>query len=155
TAAVLQPTKQGLLFTLDRDSGAPIIPVEERPVPQGGVMGEVLSPTQPFPVAPAPLSPDKISPADAYGLTPWDRGACRDLLANARNEGMFTPPSTEGTLVFPFTGGGMNWGGLAFDAAHDVAYVNTSSAVHKVTLIPREQFLAERLKYPKLEISPQ
>jgi quinoprotein glucose dehydrogenase len=154
-AAVLQPTKQGLLFTLDRDSGAPIIPVEERPVPQGGVMGEVLSPTQPFPVAPAPLSPDKITPDDAYGLTPWDRSSCRDQMKGARNEGMFTPPSTEGTLIYPFTGGGMNWGGLAFDSAHNIAYVNTSSAIHKVTLIPRDRMLAERLAHPKLEISPQ
>ena len=53
----MQPTKQGLLFTLDRTTGAPVIPVEERPTPQGGAPGETLSPTQPFPVAPAPLAP--------------------------------------------------------------------------------------------------
>ncbi|HEX2760014.1 MAG TPA: PQQ-binding-like beta-propeller repeat protein, partial [Rhizomicrobium sp.] len=71
--AVLQPTKQGLLFTLDRDTGKPIIPVEERKVPQGGAPGEKLSPTQPFPVAPAPLAPHRITPDQAFGLTFWDR----------------------------------------------------------------------------------
>ena len=76
--AVLQPTKQGLLFTLDRDTGEPVIPVVERKVPQGGAPGEKLSPTQPFPIAPKPLAPSTIRPDQAYGLTFWDRGKCRD-----------------------------------------------------------------------------
>ena len=113
--AVLQPTKQGLLFTLDRDTGAPLIPVVERKVPQGGAPGEALSPTQPFPVAPTPLAPNRISPDDAFGLTFWDRGKCRDAIAAARHDGLYTPPSTQGTILYPFTGGGANWGGLAFD----------------------------------------
>ncbi|MEJ1968102.1 MAG: hypothetical protein WDN03_05585 [Rhizomicrobium sp.] len=65
-AAVLQPTKQGLLFTVNRDTGAPVIPVVERAVPQGGAPGEHLSPTQPFPVVPAPLAPSRITPDDAF-----------------------------------------------------------------------------------------
>jgi quinoprotein glucose dehydrogenase len=73
----------GLLFTLDRDTGAPLIPVEERRVPQGGAPGEQLSPTQPFPIAPKP-SRARARPDDAFGLTFWDRGACRDRIAKAR-----------------------------------------------------------------------
>jgi quinoprotein glucose dehydrogenase len=153
--AVIQTTKQGLVFTLDRDSGRPIIPVEERPVPQGGEVGEVLSPTQPFPVAPAPLAPNRIQASDAYGLTPWDRDACRKLIAGARNEGIYTPPSTKGTILYPFTGGGSNWGGIAYDAGHGIAFVNTSSALHKVTLIPAAKVDAEEKANPEVEISPQ
>lgn len=153
--AVLQATKQGLLFSFDRETGAPLVPVVERKVPQGGAPGEVLSPTQPFPVAPKPLSPSRIKPEDAFGLTFWDRGACRKLLAANRADGLYTPPTVGGTLIYPFTGGGANWGGLAFDASRDVVYVNTSSAIHIVKLIPQKDFAAARRAEPDKEISPQ
>ena len=151
--AVLQPTKQGLLFTLDRETGQPIIPVEERKVPQGAAPGDRLSPTQPFPIAPPPLAPSKIAPDDAFGLTFWDRGKCRDAIQAARHEGLFTPPSTQGTLIYPFTGGGANWGGLSFDSRRNVVFVNTSSIVHEVTLIPSADFDAFRKDHPHQEIS--
>jgi quinoprotein glucose dehydrogenase len=80
--AVIQGTKQGLVFVLDRDTGQPVLPVEERPVPQGGVAGEALSPTQPFPADLPPLGPDRITPEQAYGLTPWDRGACAKAISS-------------------------------------------------------------------------
>ena len=150
----MQPTKQGLLFTLDRDTGAPLIPVVERKVPQGGAPGEVLSPTQPFPIAPKPLAPTHIAPEDAFGLTFWDRGKCRDMIAAARHDGLYTPPSTQGTILYPFTGGGTNWGGLAFDEAHDVVYVNTSSAMHLVTLIKQKDFAATQEHFFDKEVSP-
>jgi quinoprotein glucose dehydrogenase len=153
--AVIQATKQGLLFTLDRETGRPIIPVEERPVPQGGALGEVLSPTQPIPVAPAALAPSRITPDDAFGLTPWDRNACRKLIASGRAEGLYTPPTTKGTIMYPFTGGGSNWGGIAYDAGRGVAYVNTTSALHRITLVPSENLAAERKASPDAEISPQ
>ena len=153
--AVLQPTKQGLLFTLNRDTGAPVIPVVERPVPQAGAPGETLAPTQPFPTAPRPLAPSIIRPEDAFGLTPWDRAQCRRAIAGARHEGLFTPPSLQGTIVYPFTGGGSNWGGLAFDPGRQVAYVNTSSVLHLVTLIPAAKVAAARTAEPNAEISPQ
>ncbi|MEO8812987.1 MAG: pyrroloquinoline quinone-dependent dehydrogenase [Caulobacteraceae bacterium] len=154
-AAVLEPTKQGLLFTLDEGSGAPVIPVVERPVPQGGAPGERLSPTQPFPTLPRPLAPGRISPSDAFGLTPIDRKACRDKIAAARHDGLFTPPSLGGTLIYPFTGGGSNWGGLAFDPGRGVAYLNTSSALHLVRLIPAAKVAAARRARPDVEISSQ
>jgi quinoprotein glucose dehydrogenase len=153
--AVLQATKQGLFFTLDRATGQPVIPVEERPVPQGGALGEVLSPTQPFPVAPAPLAPSHISAADAYGITPLDRSACRKKMEGKRNEGLFTPPSTEGTLIYPFTGGGVNWGGMAFDPTTNTAYVNTSSGLHLVTLIPQDRLEADDKAHPDVEHARQ
>ena len=152
--AVLQPTKQGLLFTLNRDTGAPVIPVVERPVPQGGAPGEVLSPTQPFPIAPRPLAPSTIRPDDAFGILPWGNERCRRLITAARHEGLYTPPSLQGTILYPFTGGGMNWGGLAFDPGRQVAYLNTSSAMHLVTLIPAAKVAAARAAEPDVEISP-
>ena len=144
---VIQPTKQGFVFVLDRDSGKPVWPVEERAVPQGGAEGEQLSPTQPFPTHVPALVPQRISPDDVFGLVPFrDRAVCREQLAKARNEGLYTPPSTQGTVVFPMTGGGVNWGGAAFDPVNQILYANTSRAVHIVKLIPRGD--AEGLKPP-------
>src|SRR4051794_28782372 len=135
---VIQPTKQGFVFVLDRDTGKPVWPVEERSVPQGGAEGEALSPTQPFPTHVPVLVPQAISADDVFGLIPFrDRAVCRDQFAAARNEGLYTPPSTQGTMLFPFTGGGVNWGGAAFDPVHHILYANTSQAIHIVKLLPR------------------
>jgi quinoprotein glucose dehydrogenase len=152
---VIQPTKQGFLFVLDRDTGVPVFPVEERPVPQGGVAGEVLSPTQPYPTFLPALAPQKISADEAYGFTPWDREACRKLIAEMRNEGLYTPPSEKGTLMFPFTGGGMNWGGVAFDPVKQVVYANTSRLMHRITMFPAAEFEKLDEKFPDREVSPQ
>src|SRR5437016_5676097 len=136
---VIQPTKQGFVFVLDRDTGKPVWPVEERAVPQGGAEGEQLSPTQPFPTHVPPLLSQQISADDVFGLIPfWERGACRAQVASARNDGLYTPPSTQGTVVFPMTGGGVNWGGAAFDPVNQILYANISRAIHIVKLIPRE-----------------
>jgi quinoprotein glucose dehydrogenase len=152
---VIAPTKQGMIFVLDRDTGKPVFPVEERKVPQGGAPGEALSPTQPFPADLPPLGPSRIVPDDAWGITPWDRGVCREKIAAARAEGLFTPPSEQGTILFPFTGGGVNWGGLAIDPASDVVFVNNSRLLHLVTLFPADQFKAMKEKFPDKEVSPQ
>jgi quinoprotein glucose dehydrogenase len=137
---VIQPTKQGFVFVLDRDTGKPIWPVEERAVPQGGAEGEQLSPTQPFPTHVPPLMSQNISVDDAFNLFPsFGRSTCEELLAGARNEGLYTPPSTQGTLIFPMTGGGVNWGSAAFDPVNQILYANTSHAVQVVKLIPRAQ----------------
>ena len=151
---VVQATKQGLVFVLDRDTGAPVFPTLERAVPQGGAPGESLSPTQTFPADLPPLVPSRLTVADAFGFIFFDRNACRDKIAALRNEGLYTPPSTQGTLLFPFTGGGVNWGGVAIDPG-DVVYVNASRAAHAVTLIPRESFAREKAAAPDKEISPQ
>jgi quinoprotein glucose dehydrogenase len=103
---VVQGNKTGLLYVLNRDSGKPVFPVEERQVPQSDVPGEVASPTQPFPLAPPPLAPQKISAEDAWGPTPQDRETCRNWIRGLRNEGIFTPPSLQGTPAVPGNLGG-------------------------------------------------
>ena len=152
---VIQPTKQGFLFVLDRETGKPVFPVEERPVPQGGVKGEVLSPTQPFPTHVPVLVPQTLKPEDAFGFTPWDRGACRDLIASARNEGPYTPPSEQGTILFPMSAGGANWGGVTFDPVNQILYVNTTRGLHRITLFPAEKFEELEAKNPKKGVSQQ
>src|ERR1700744_2952634 len=137
---VIQPTKSGFLFVLDRDTGQPVWPVEERPVPQGGVEGEQLSPTQPFPTHVPTLVPQKFSPDDIFRSFPnIQASACEKEIAAARNGGLFTPPSAQGTLIYRMTGGGVNWGGAAFDPVNQILYVNTSRAIHIVRLIPRAE----------------
>jgi quinoprotein glucose dehydrogenase len=153
--AVVQVTKQGFVFVLDRDTGESLFPIEERPVPQGAVAGEAPSPTQPFPVLPPPLVPQRLQPGDAWGLTPFDRASCRRRIDAARSEGLYTPPSPEGTILFPFTGGGANWGGAAFDAGSQLLYVNTSRLAHLITLLPVDEYEAARAANPGVEISPQ
>ncbi len=137
---VMQPTKQGFVFVLDRDSGMPVWPVEERAVPRGAVDGEVLSPTQPFPTHVPPLLEQRFGLEDIFRIVPRvvDQ-SCDDQLAALRNDGLYTPPSTQGTLIYPMTGGGVNWGGAAFDPVRQILYANVSRAVHIVKLIPREQ----------------
>jgi len=145
---VIQPTKHAFVFVLDRDTGKPVWPVEERPVPQGGAEGEQLSPTQPFPTHVPALMPQRFSEADIFEPFPGGGGSsCRERLAGLRNDGLFTPPSTGGTLEYPMTGGGVNWGGAAFDPVNQILYANTSHAVHIIKLIPRAE--AEDLKRPE------
>jgi quinoprotein glucose dehydrogenase len=154
-AAVIQGTKAGLLFVLDRDSGRPLLPVEERPVPQGGVAGEALSATQPFPADLPPLGPIRLTPDDAWGVTPFEREDCRHRIEAARNEGIFTPPGERGTIIYPMNGGGVNWGGLAIDPAADVVFVNTNRLVHLVTLFPADRYDAMKARFPGKEVSRQ
>src|SRR3954453_6006636 len=135
---VIQPTKQGFVFVLDRDTGKPVWPAEERAVPQGGAGGEPLSPTQPFPTHVPPLLSQQISADDVFGLVPfWERSVCRAQVGSARNEGLYTPPSTQGTVLFPMTGGGVNWGSAAFDPVNQILFANVSRAIHIVKLLPR------------------
>jgi len=138
--ALVQSTKMGFLFVLDRETGEPLYPVEERPVPQGGVPGERLSPTQPFPTHPAPLHPEDLSPESMFGFTPIDRASCRELVSKYRWDGFYTPPSLEGSLQFPHTTGGMNWGGLAIDPRSGLLIVNQTHVAVVVQLIPRAEF---------------
>jgi quinoprotein glucose dehydrogenase len=99
-----------------------------------------LSPTQPFPTHVPALVSQRISADDVFGLIPFrDRALCRAQVEAARNDGLYTPPSTRGTVVFPMTGGGVNWGGAAFDPVNQILYANTSRAIHIVKLIPREE----------------
>jgi quinoprotein glucose dehydrogenase len=132
--AVVQATKQGFVFVLDRETGEPIFPVEERPFPASDVPGERAWPTQPVPTAPPPLVPQRLTEADLYAPTPEHREACRAWLAQLRNEGLFTPPSTRGSVLYPFTGGGANWSGASFDPVRQMLVVPVRNLVHVLTL---------------------
>ncbi|CAM6988674.1 Glucose dehydrogenase, PQQ-dependent [Enterobacter intestinihominis] len=142
--ALIQATKQGFLFVVNRLTGENVWPIEERPVPQGdgSVQGEVLSPTQPFPTKPAPLLDQSKKPeiwklADIVG-----GGQCSRLWDNLTYKGMYTPPTTkgEGTLTYPDSAGGVQWGGVAFDPQKQIAIVNTSHIVQYVKLYSREDY---------------
>lgn len=137
--AVAQATKMGFLFVLDRETGEPLFPVEERPVPETTIPGEESWPTQRFPILPPPLAPLKLEPEDAWGLTFLDQAQCRDLIESKRNEGIFTPPSLEGTIEYPGIAGGTNWGSLAFDPERGLAVLNQTHIPFVVTLIPRDR----------------
>jgi quinoprotein glucose dehydrogenase len=122
--AVVVGTKQGFLFVLHRETGAPLFPVEERTVPPSSIPGEVLSSTQPFPVLPEPLHPFGFSSDDVFGLTEEDRAVCRESVASLDWDGMYTPPSFKGNLMYPGYGGGINWGGVAIDEGRRWAVTN-------------------------------
>ncbi len=122
--AVVVGTKQGFLFVLHRETGDPLFPIEERTVPASSIPGEVLSATQPFPLLPEPLHPFGFSPDDVFGLTDEDRAVCRETVAALDWEGMYTPPSFKGNLMYPGYGGGMNWGGVAIDEGRRWAVTN-------------------------------
>ena len=141
---VIQTTKTGMMFVLHRDTGVPVFPVEERPVPPSDVPGEEAWPTQPFPTQPAPLSPHRWSAADAWGPTPADRAACQAKLAGLRNEGIFTPPSLGGTLVVPSNIGGAHWGGVAVDPGRGLVVVPVNRIAAEVQLIPEEEYRRRR-----------
>jgi quinoprotein glucose dehydrogenase len=148
---LLQATKMGHIFLLDRLTGKPLYPVEERSVPQGGVPGEQLSATQPFPTHPAPLHlPARLNESDMDGFLYFDRKACRKNLAKYRSEGMFTPPSLEGSVLYPSTTGGINWGGVSIDPRRAVMYVNQMHLASVVQLIPRAEYdaLSPHAGYP-------
>jgi quinoprotein glucose dehydrogenase len=152
---VIQGNKTGFLYVLNRDTGKPVFPVEERPVPQSDVPGEVTSPTQPFPAAPPALAPQKVSADDVWGATPADRETCNKWISGLRNEGMFTPPSLRGTLAVPGNIGGMTWSGYAFDPQRGLLIVNTNSLPAKVKLIPRADFGKDEVRTEDGDYSPQ
>ena len=155
--AVIQATKSGMLYVFERTRGAPLMPISERRVPVSHVAGEQSWPTQPFSALPALTPQGPVRPQDAWGVTFWDRGKCRHLIASLRNEGIFTPPDPRGTLLSPGYIGGVNWGGVAFDEDRQrvIAAVNLLPMV--VTLLSPAQFEREARsgEYPHSEFGRQ
>jgi quinoprotein glucose dehydrogenase len=155
--AVIQATKSGMLYVFERTRGAPLMPISERRVPVSHVAGEQSWPTQPFSALPALTPQGPVRAEDAWGVTFWDRGKCRHLIASLRNEGIFTPPDPRGTLLSPGYIGGVNWGGVAFDEDRQrvIAAVNLLPMV--VTLLSPAQFEREARsgEYPHSEFGRQ
>ena len=138
--AVAVGTKMGHIFLLHRETGEPLFPVEERPVPRSTVPGEQSSPTQLFPVLPKPVGPRKVTTDDAWGLTEEGRERARRRIAALKNEGPFTPPGFEGTMVAPSNAGGIHWGGVSYDPNTHLLVTNINRLIAAIRLVPREKF---------------
>ena len=132
--AAAQITKTGFVFLLDRETGAPLFPVEEQAVPQSDVPGESTWPTQPIPTKPPPFARQGISLDDLTDLSEESNAHARQRFAQLRSEGLFTPGSAEGTVMLPGFLGGGNWSGAAFDPATGVLYVSANNFPSILTL---------------------
>ncbi|TPK67042.1 MULTISPECIES: glucose/quinate/shikimate family membrane-bound PQQ-dependent dehydrogenase [unclassified Mesorhizobium] len=133
--ALVGPTKQGDLYVLDRRTGEPVIPVKEVPAPGGAIEGDHTSPTQP--VSDLSFNPQPLTDADMWGITMFDQLACRIALHRLRYEGRYTPPSLQGTLVYPGNFGVFNWGGVAVDPVRQVLFGMPTYLAFTSRLVPR------------------
>jgi quinoprotein glucose dehydrogenase len=147
--AVAVGTKMGHIFVLDRATGQPLFPVEERDVPVSDIKGEQSSRTQPFPVLPRPLGLQKVSVDDAWGPTSELKKQAEEKIRRYINKGTFTPASLQGTLVTPGNVGGIHWGGMCFDPGKQVLYTNINWLASIIRLIPREDLDADNKKNDK------
>jgi quinoprotein glucose dehydrogenase len=153
--ALIAGNKSGMLYVLDPATGKPLLPVEERRVPQSTVAGEVTSPTQPFPVTVPPLTPQSLEPEQAWGMSAADRNACESALRSLSGRSVFSPPSLQGTLTIPSNFGGMNWSGFAWDAAHQRLIVPVSELPGFAQLVTAADVAAGRLGRFRGELGPQ
>jgi quinoprotein glucose dehydrogenase len=134
---VAQATKHGFVFVFERTTGTPFFPIEERPVPQTDVPGEQTSPTQPFPTKPPPFARQSFTEKDINPHIPAeDQAKLRELFKTARNEGLFTPPSLQGSIQLPGHNGGANWGSTAVDPAKGTMYVVSKNIPTLLKLVP-------------------
>ncbi len=134
--AVVQLTKQGFAFVFDRVTGRPVWPIEERPVPASDVAGEAAWPTQPFPTRPPAFTEQGVTLDDAFDLTPELKAAAQAAMQKYRIGPLYTPPTTQGTLMRPGVIGGANWGGGAFDAATGRLFVKTTNQLALARVVP-------------------
>ncbi len=135
--AVAQTTKSGHVFVFDRERGTPLFPIEYRPAPETDVVGEKVAATQPFPLKPPPFARQRLTEEMVTRRTPAAHKAVLEWLRSLRNEGPFTPPSLQGTVIFPGFDGGANWGGAAFDPETGLLYVNANEMAWVLRLVER------------------
>jgi len=134
---IAQASKQGFLYVFDRVTGKPLWPIEEKPVPQSDVPGEVTSPTQPIPTMPPPFARQSFTEKDINPyLSADDQAAVRTLLRNSRNEGVFTPPSMKGSIELPGHNGGANWGSSAINPARGMFFVVSKELPTFLAIVP-------------------
>ena len=147
---LVQLTKMGLTWVVDRRTGELLFEVEERGVPQDGqVDGEYLAAYQPFPKLPVPLHRLDFGPDDAWGMTPWDRNQCRELIERLDHGPIYTPISERGTILYPAPTGGNNWGSPAIDPGKKMMIANALHMPFVATLIPREQCDGSPRQWPQ------
>ena len=142
--ALVQPTKQGELFVLDRRSGEPVHAVNEVPVPQGAASGDRTAPTQP--VSALSFEPPPLTGKSMWGATPLDQLFCRIAFQRLRYEGRYTPPSTQGSLVYPGNFGVFNWGGIAVDPDRQIAFTTPAYLAFTSQLVPRPDHTTEMVQ---------
>lgn len=141
TPAVAIGTKMGFIYVLNRLTGEPLLPIEERPVPGTLVKGEVNHPTQPFPIKPEPLGLHNLTIDDIWAPTPEAKAKAQARFKQLRYEGIFTPPHLgEGTLVAPGNVGGINWSGMSYDPIRRMLVTNTNNMAHVISLFPRHDY---------------
>jgi quinoprotein glucose dehydrogenase len=133
--AVAQLTKSAFVFLFNRDSGEPLVPIEERPVAASDLMGEATWPTQPVPLSPPSFSRQLLTEADLTMRTPEAHSAVLKRFRQSRSAGPFTPPSTQGTVIFPGFDGGAEWGGSAFDERSGRLFVNANEMPWILTMV--------------------
>jgi quinoprotein glucose dehydrogenase len=133
--ALVQATKQGDIYVLDRRTGEPLLPVTEEPAPQGAVEGDFTAPTQP--TSALSFKPEPLREKDMWGATPVDQLYCRIRFRSLNYEGRYTPPSTKGSIVYPGNFGTFNWGGVAVDPVRQIVFATPVYLAFIVKLIPR------------------
>ena len=152
--ALIQGTKMGFVFVLNRETGEPIVDVEYRSVPREGPLEAQLSPVQPFPPPAYRVSPE-VTIDDAWGLTPIDEAECTETLEAARTGPIYTPITENWTVVAPSNIGGINWGGVAVDPGRRLIVTRSSNVPYLVRLIKREEFTGRRGNEFDVELATQ
>ena len=147
-AALLQ-TKMGWLFGFDRATGEPLWPIVDQPVPKSDVPGEIAAATQPVPQGMAPFARQTMTRDELFGLTPIDRAACQREFDRLRYDGMYTPPSVRGSLLFPSALGGGNWGGAAYDPATNLLIIKAENLATVLRVVAKKDPVAEDGQTPK------
>ena len=137
--AVAQTTKSGHVFLFNRETGVPLFPIEEHPVPPSDLKGEAAWPTQPLPVKPPPISRQRFTEAEVTDVSEASRAAVLAQLRKVRSGGQFVPPSAQGTVIFPGFDGGAEWGGAAFDADSGLLYVNGNEMPWILSMVEIDQ----------------
>jgi quinoprotein glucose dehydrogenase len=137
--AVAQITKSGFVFLLHRETGEPLFPVEDRPVPSSDLKGEETWPVQPFPLKPPPFSPQSLTMENITDISAESREYVAQILNKSRTGEPFIPPSMEGTVIFPGFDGGGEWGGAAWDQETSVLYVNSNTMPWILTMVEIEE----------------
>ncbi|SCW33790.1 quinoprotein glucose dehydrogenase [Sphingobium faniae] len=137
--ALIQPTKRGEIFLLDRRDGRLLSPVRELPVPQGAAAGDFVSPTQPFSVGMPAFDRTRLSEARMWGATPLDQLWCRIRYRQARDDGTLTPPGVRPAILYPSQLGGIGWGGVSIDPERRLMTVNWNRIANYTRLVPRDE----------------
>lgn len=140
--AIVQATKSGFVFILDRLTGKPLYPVKEVAVPASDVPGEMAWPTQPVPSWPLPFARQRLTADDLTTRTPAAAAAVREAFAKLRSDGQFVPPSLQGSIIFPGLDGGAEWGGQAYDPETGLLYINANEMAWVLKLNPRPKPVA-------------